>query len=132
MELLAVLVCHLLIVDAACVPEGFGPAPVSLDDCRRFPDHATATRLADAARWHYERCCQHRPLSEDDRAWYAAAEKEAYRVWWLLDDVRLASSPVSGDDYRLDVLRRVREQLGEEGWHAGTLPPPVPLWAVRR
>jgi hypothetical protein len=104
-ELLAVLVCHLLLIDAACVPEGFGPAPVSLEDCQRFPDHATATRLADAARWHYERCCQHRPLSEDDRAWYAAAEKEAYRV---------------------------REQLGEEGWHAGTLPPPVPLWAVRR
>jgi hypothetical protein len=129
-EALQVLVCYLLVLDAACVPAGFGPPPTTLEECRRFPDHDVACMLTRHAYDHWQRCRHHQAVTSDEQAWYAAREKEAYRAWYMIDDVRLASSPVSDEGFRLEALTRLRQWLGEEAWHAGTLPAPVPLWAV--
>jgi hypothetical protein len=128
-EALQVLVCYLLVLDAACVPAGFGPPPTTLEDCKRFPDHATAAMLTARAWDHYDRCRHHQAVTGDEAAWFAAREKEAYRAWYVIDDVRLASNRHTPDGERLEVLHRLRRCLGEEAWHAGTLPAPVPLWA---
>jgi hypothetical protein len=128
-EALQVLVCYLLVLDAACVPAGFGPPPTTLDDCRRFPDHATAAMLTRRAHDHWHRCRDHQAVTCDEQAWFRARAEEAYRAWYMIDDVRLASNRHTSDEERVEILTRLRRWLGEEAWHAGALPAPVPLWA---
>lgn len=121
MEALASLVVWLALLDGTAHTVALTPPPPTLADCRRFPDHVTARMLATRAREHWDRC---QPL------YGTAAERDAYRVWYILDDVMLASDPERPEEARLEVLRRLREWLGEDGWHAGALPPPVPMWAA--
>jgi hypothetical protein len=99
-----------------------------LADAQRFPDR---NRVADLLRFNraYRRGLDARQVVDRDRAdFLKEAVREAdelYRVW---DLVREASCDIYYIPVRRAALKRLREALGEAAYHAGDLPPHVPLW----
>jgi hypothetical protein len=99
-----------------------------LADARRFPDRA---RVADLLRFNraYRQGLDARQVVDLDRADFLKdAVREAdelYRIW---DLVREAGCDIYYIPVRRAALKRLREGLGEAAYHAGDLPPHVPLW----
>lgn len=126
MEAIQTLVCWLALLDGVPAP---GP---TLQDAQRFPPHAVAVQQTRLAWDHYQWLGVQVPLDLTHRDWLLAQREQAYRTWYVIDDVRLATDPGSPEWTRLAVLARLREWLGPEDWWAGRLPPPVPLWRFQR
>jgi hypothetical protein len=99
-----------------------------LADANRFPERS---RVADMLRFNrtYRRGLNARQVMDRDRAeWLKEAVREAdelYRIW---DLVREAGCDIYYVPVRRAALKRLRESLGEGAYHAGDLPPHVPLW----
>jgi len=118
MELLATLLLWLAIAP---------PPDVSLDDLSAFPSRCVAVEVTRAT-WAIHCDLERRqPLCPSGDAWHAyhAINRDAWRRWYVWDDLRLATDTGHTVEYRLTVLRRMREWLGEAYYH-GEMPPPVP------
>jgi hypothetical protein len=50
-------------------------------------------------------------------------------VWGLLDDAHLLWGQ---PQHRLELLRCLREQIGDEAYFAGRMPPHLPVWRFGR
>jgi hypothetical protein len=126
-EALQVLVCYLLVLDAACVPAGFGPPPVTLEDCRRFPDHATARANLALANAHLE-------WLRSIRTPTGVAERQVgnWKMEASYSQELWEAAEKATDESRLDALKMLKALRGPEDWYGGKLPPPVPVWRFRR
>ena len=100
----------------------------ALADAKRFPTRQT---VADLLRFNraYRRALDGRQAVDRDRVFeLKEALREAdelYRVW---DLVREAGCDIYYVPVRRAALKRLRDALGETAYHAGDLPPHVPLW----
>jgi hypothetical protein len=100
----------------------------SLSDAQRFPQRfivndllsanrdyqktMTLRQMVDGSRWEENRVI----LGEND---------QLYAIW---DNVRDAGCEYYYVVVRRLALKRLREQLGDEAYYSGDLPPSVPLW----
>jgi hypothetical protein len=106
-----------------------------LHDIYRLPPHATAVQQTDIAKRHRawldskEKEIQ---FDWDQKCRLKACQAEAYALWDLWDDIRIATSPNPdvSDGTRLYMLEKIYHRLGDNWW-GGKLPPPVPVWRFR-
>jgi hypothetical protein len=99
----------------------------------------------------YEACCAAVALADTYREYLEARQLCEFHLWDR-HQVALSATRVRRETwynllvlqipldywncysmgYRRRCLRELREQLGEEAWHNGTMPDPVPLWSFTR
>ncbi|HVL14204.1 MAG TPA: hypothetical protein VM529_16660 [Gemmata sp.] len=110
---------------------------------KRRIDLADAPRVADATRWPerrlmddyiqfnraYRRHLETRMVWEGDRAdVIGEAVRETERLYKLWDAMREARCDYHYVTFRRMALKKLKDGLGEEAYHAGRLPPYVPDW----
>lgn len=102
---------------------------VSLDDLRAFPSPAVARHITTTTQaLHRKLECQ--PplcLSVEACAAQRAITRDAWKRWYVWDDLRLAHDTELTVEHRLTVLRRLREWLGTDAYYHGAMPPPTPF-----
>jgi hypothetical protein len=106
---------------------------VRLDDLRMFPSRPDVIRITKAA-WDNHVEMRSRPplfLSEHDRDAWFVWDRDAYTRWYVWDDVLIAQNATHTEEYRLTILRRLRQWVGHEAYYNGALPPPVPAWRIQ-
>jgi hypothetical protein len=97
-------------------------------DANRFPNRHQITEMLRFNR-EYRRNLDCRQVFDRDRLGYLKnAVREADELHDLWELVREASSEVYYVPVRRQALKKLRDQLGEAAYHAGDLPPHVPLW----
>ena len=99
-----------------------------LNDCERFPDHRTINDLLGFNRAYRRFLDARQPIDSDRVPYLQAAVKETdhlFQIWDSLRDSRCEYYYVS---VRRQALKRLKSQVGEGDYLAGTLPPHVPLW----
>jgi len=110
--------------------------PVSLDDLRVFPSHADAKRCTEAT-LRYRAAVENPPclfLSQDEcdkwHTWASPYRQDAFRRWYIIDDLMMATDETRTVEARLIILERLRKWLGAEHYYNGAMPTPVPFgWA---
>lgn len=121
------------ILSTLCLWLAIAPPPaVSLDDLHAFPSRCVAVDVTRAT-WAIHIDLDRRvPLCAAPDAWHAhqATARDAWRRWYVWDDLRLAHDPDHTVEYRLSVLRRMREWLGDVAYYHGEMPPPVPYCRI--
>jgi hypothetical protein len=99
-----------------------------LQDSKRFPERALVSDLLSFNR-AYRRHLDTRSVLEPDRGdLFREALRETdwlYQVWDAVRDARCEFYYVT---VRRQALKRLHELVGTEAYHAGNLPPHVPLW----
>lgn len=101
-------------------------------ECQRFPDRAAVSDLLAFNRGYKQHIdsCQ----SVDLVNWWELREavQEADRLYVIWDTVRDARCEYYYVTVRRQALKRLRELIGDEAYHAGRLPPYVPVWRFQR
>jgi hypothetical protein len=99
-----------------------------LSDCLRFPERATINDLLSYNRAYRQHIDLRQPV-ELIRWWeLRVALQETERLYQIWDSVRDARCDYYYVVVRRQALKRLREQIGDEAYYAGDLPPSVPLW----
>jgi hypothetical protein len=106
-----------------------------LRDLYRFPSKAEVAGVLSFNRTFRERMTALAGhwliLRDEELDVIALAHQEAweqYRAWDALDDALTVSLCISR---RIAGMRRLRELLGDDAYHEGRMPPPVPMWRFR-
>lgn len=60
--------------------------------------------------------------------WYEDAQKETTIIYRIYEGVKYAKLPHMSVSWKRRYLKKVREDLGDEMFFKGELPPPVPTW----
>jgi hypothetical protein len=99
-----------------------------LSDCLRFPERATVNDLLSYNRAYRQHIDLRQPI-ELVRWWeLRVAMQETERLYQIWDSVRDARCDYYYVVVRRQALKRLREQVGEEVYYSGNLPPSVPIW----
>jgi hypothetical protein len=109
---------------ALCAP---GPRLPDLADLDRFPPHEAAATCVEFNRAYREHLTQRLDTELHHETWLTqviAETDELYRAWDALAD---ATSPWGCESWRRGRLAELRDLLGP-AYHAGLMPPCVPLW----
>lgn len=151
----------LMLAAALCGPAPESPLPpVHFDDLVRFPTHQLATDMDDAACRHlvFLRGCiwrleqqwpglgyLHKCDIEAELAYRRAELQEAEELrqcWcWLWQahggytkdcPSRYGSVAPCAEAERRESLRLLRAKIGERAYLNGSMPPPLPVWRLRR
>jgi hypothetical protein len=103
----------------------FAPA---LNDCLRFPERGTVNDLLALNRAYRQHVDIRQPV-ELTRWWeLRTAIQETDRLYQIWDCVRDARCDYYYVVVRRQALKRLRDQIGDEAYFSGNLPPCVPLW----
>jgi hypothetical protein len=106
-------------------------APASSDGLR-FPERAVISDLLAFNR-AYRQHVDGRQAVETVHWWeLREAVQEADRLYYIWDTVRDARCEYYYVTVRRQALKRLQEMIGAEAYHAGQLPPHVPLWRFQR
>lgn len=101
-------------------------------DCERFPDRSMISDLLAFNR-AYRQHMDGRLALEPSRWWELhEAVQEADRLYHVWDTLRDARCDYYYVTVRRQALKRLREEIGVEAYHQGTLPPHVPMWRFQR
>jgi hypothetical protein len=112
---------------ALCLPWEPEPRP---EDVLLFPGREAVEARYQMGR-EFQAWCQRQAQADPGRAEaLMAAHAESYDAEWALD--WLSSARWQEGPSRLYYLRKLRDKLGYRDYHAGLLPPPVPLWRLAR
>lgn len=104
----------------------------TLSDGLRFPERAVISDLLTFNR-AYRQHIDSRQAVEVVHWWeLREAVQEADRLYHVWDTVRDARCEYYYVTVRRQALKRLREMIGDEAYHAGQLPPHVPLWQFQR
>ena len=103
-----------------------------LSDGSRFPERAVISDLLTFNR-AYRQHIDSRQAVEVVHWWeLREAVQEADRLYHIWDTVRDARCEYYYVTVRRQALKRLKEMIGEEAYHAGQLPPHVPVWRFQR
>jgi hypothetical protein len=103
----------------------FAPA---LCDCVRFPERATVNDLLAFNRAYRQHIDVRQPVELTHWWELRVALEETERLYKIWDSLRDARCDYYYVAVRRQALKRLREQIGEEAYYNGDLPPCVPLW----
>jgi len=106
----------------------YSPRPrVFLDDADRLPTLRVCEENADFARKRHEflRATLDVTFRESEVYGVSLLVGDADARWWLWDAARMARDPRSGENVRKQWLRYLRDNLTEEEWWTGDIPPPA-------
>ena len=99
-----------------------------LIDCKRLPDRRTVNDLIKFNR-SYKKHLEQRQMWEADRAGlFHQVIDETDRLYRQWDSVRDAQCDFYYVTVRRAALKRLRDELGEEAFAGGKMPPYVPEW----
>ena len=100
----------------------------ALNDSFRLPDRETVNELLAFNR-AYRQHIDIRQTVELAHWWeYQATLQETEQLYQIWDTVRDARCEYYYVTVRRQALKRLREQLGDQSYYSGQLPPYVPLW----
>jgi hypothetical protein len=102
-------------------------APAILD-CQRFPERSTVNELLAFNRSYRQYIDIRQPVELIHWWELRTTLHETDRLYQVWDAVRDARCDYYYVTVRRQALKRLRELIGDEAYHAANLPPCVPLW----
>jgi hypothetical protein len=100
----------------------------ALGDCLRFPERAVVNELLTHNRTYRTQIDLRQPIELIHWWELRVASQETERLYQIWDSVRDARCDYYYVVVRRQALKRLREQVGDEAYCSGNLPPSVPLW----
>jgi hypothetical protein len=97
-------------------------------ESRRLPDRNAVNDLLAFNRAYRRHLEARQPVELDRGEELRAAQRETDRLYQVWDAVRDARCEFYYVTVRRQALKRLQEMVGPEAYHAGQLPPFVPLW----
>jgi hypothetical protein len=104
----------------------------NLHDSARFPDRHLISELLEFNRAYRSHLLQRQEVEGTHREELAVAVQETDHLYKIWDAVRDARSECYYVYIRRQALKTLREMIGPEAYHRGTLPPSVPIWRFAR
>jgi hypothetical protein len=103
-----------------------------LSDCMRFPDRSLVNDMLAFNRV-YRQHLTNRQALERDNAWelreMILETDRLYAIWDLARDARCDYYYVT---VRRQALKKIKEEIGDQAFYSGYLPPHVPVWQFER
>jgi hypothetical protein len=100
----------------------------AIDDCFRFPDRAVVNDLLAFNRAYRQHIDVRQPVELIHWWELRLALEETEHLYQVWDAVRDARCEYYYVHVRRQALKRLREQIGDQAYYGGDLPPCVPLW----
>jgi hypothetical protein len=100
----------------------------ALADCQRFPDRPVVNELLSFNRAYRQHIDVRQPVELTHWWELRVALQETDRLYQIWDHVRDARCDYYYVVVRRQALKRLRDQIGDDAYYSGDLPPCVPLW----
>jgi len=100
----------------------------TIEDCLRFPDRTVVNDLLAFNRAYRQHIDVRQPVELIHWWELRMALEETEQLYQIWDAVRDARCDYYYVHVRRQALKRLREQIGDQAYYSGDLPPCVPLW----